>query len=136
MKAINRLYQYFEYKRIKPTRLEKESGLSNGYLGVQLKRDADLGSGIIEKIADNCRDLNIEWLITGKGKMLRDFNDPPELASTQEKPTKYGGCDKCKMKDEIIGSLKSQVKTLERFISHIEKEKSSNEVEQKRKAAS
>ena len=38
MKAIERLYQYLDYKGVKPTRFEKEIGLSNGYLGTQLKR--------------------------------------------------------------------------------------------------
>ena len=42
MKAIERLYQYMEYKGLKPTALEKEIGLSNGYLGVQRKRNADM----------------------------------------------------------------------------------------------
>lgn len=71
MKAINRLFQYFEYKGIKPTRLEKELGLSNGYLGIQLKRNADLGSGVVESIVNYCRDLDVEWVITGRSNMIK-----------------------------------------------------------------
>jgi repressor LexA len=71
MKAIGRLYQYFDLKSIKPTRFEKEFGLSNGYFGIQRKRDADIGSSILEIVIDNCRDLNIDWLISGNGEMLR-----------------------------------------------------------------
>lgn len=72
MKAIDRIYEYLEYKGIKPTRLEKEIGVSNGYLGTQRKRSADLGEGIILKIIDYCRDINLTWLLTGRGQMIYD----------------------------------------------------------------
>lgn len=71
MKAIERLYQYLDYKGIKPARFEKENGLSNGYLGTQLKRNGNLGEDIINKIIDNCLDLNPVWLLTGKQKMIK-----------------------------------------------------------------
>jgi len=136
MKAINRLYQYFDYKKIKPTRLEKESGLSNGYLGIQLKREADLGSGVIEKIVNNCRDLDIEWLITGRGKMLHEFYDPPELSQAYAKEPEYVRCERCIQKDELNKSLKDQVKVLKKLVKNLEDEKCSEETEQKRKAVS
>lgn len=44
--------------------------LSNGYLGKQLSRNADLGEGILTRILDNCPDLSPEWLLTGKGQMI------------------------------------------------------------------
>ena len=71
MKAIERLYKYIDYKGNKPTRFEKELGLSNGYLGTQLKRNADLGESVLNKIIDYCLDINPEWLLTGKGEMLK-----------------------------------------------------------------
>jgi hypothetical protein len=70
MKAIERFYQYLDHKRIKPTRFEKDNGLSNGYLGTQLKRKGTLGEKILNKIIDNCLDLDPVWLLTGKGDML------------------------------------------------------------------
>lgn len=72
MKTIERLFQYFDYKNIKPTRFEKDFGLSNGYLAIQLKRKADVGSSILELVVNNCRDLNVEWLLTGKGMMISE----------------------------------------------------------------
>jgi hypothetical protein len=71
MKAIERLYKYIDYKGNKPTRFEKELGLSNGYLGTQLKRNADLGESVLNKIVDYCLDINPEWLLTGEGEMLK-----------------------------------------------------------------
>jgi phage repressor protein C with HTH and peptisase S24 domain len=84
MKAIERFYQYLEYKGIKPTRFEKDNGLSNGYLGTQLKRNGSLGEDTLNTIVDNCLDLNPVWLLTGKGYMTNsiatlDSNDENKL---------------------------------------------------------
>lgn len=70
-KPIERLFEYFDYKGIKPTRLEKQLGVSNGYFGTQKRRKADLGSSVIEKIIDYCLDLDPVWLLTGRGQMLK-----------------------------------------------------------------
>ena len=88
MKAIARLHEYIDYKGSKPTRFEKELGLSNGYLGTQLKRNADLGESIINKIIDYCLDINPEWLLTGKLPMLRSV-DNQNVITQIHKPTKY-----------------------------------------------
>ncbi len=79
MKAIDRLFEYIEYKDIRYTRLEKEIGLSNGYLNTQRKRKADLGEGVLVKIIDYCLDVNPEWLLLGKGKMIKEDS----IASTE-----------------------------------------------------
>ena len=71
MKAIQRLKQYIDYKGFNNSFFEKENDLSNGYIATQLKRNADLGEGILNKILDNCLDINPEWLLTGKGEMLK-----------------------------------------------------------------
>lgn len=81
MKAIERLFLYIEKKEHKPTRFEKELGLSNGYLGTQLKRKADLGETILNKIIDYCLDLNSDWLLTGRGEMIKDEKKTTSRAS-------------------------------------------------------
>lgn len=70
MKAIERFYQYLDFKEIKPTKFEKDYGLSNGYLGTQLRRNGSLGEDILNTIIDNCLDLEPIWLLTGKGNMI------------------------------------------------------------------
>lgn len=81
MKAIERLYQYLDFKGLKPTFIEKEIGLSNGYLGNQRKRNADMGEGAFNKIIDYCRDINPTWLLTGNGKMLNDTDEQGILSN-------------------------------------------------------
>ncbi|MBC7845757.1 MAG: hypothetical protein H7Y10_04615 [Flavobacterium sp.] len=75
MKAIERLNRFIDYKGVKPAVFEREVGLSNGYIGKQLKRNADLGEGILIKILENCPEINPEWLLTGKGEMLKEAAD-------------------------------------------------------------
>ncbi|WP_315302514.1 hypothetical protein [Tannerella forsythia] len=72
MKAIERLYTYLKHKGIKPTNFERNIGLSSGYLSTQKKRNADMGESVLIKINDNCRDLNLEWLLTGVDPMIKE----------------------------------------------------------------
>lgn len=78
MKAIDRFYEYLAEKSLKPTAIEKEIGLSNGYLSAQKKRGADMGEGMMLKVIDYFRDINPLWLLTGEGPMLRDRKNPEE----------------------------------------------------------
>lgn len=86
MKIIDRISQYIEFKEIKPTVFEKEVGLSNGYLGTQRKRNADIGEGVINKILDYCLDISPTWLITGKGEMLKNTCDTPIVSYIEGVP--------------------------------------------------
>lgn len=76
MKAIDRFYEYLAEKSLKPTAIEKEIGLSNGYLSAQKKRSADMGEGMMLKIIDYFRDINPSWLLTGEGSMFRSDGTP------------------------------------------------------------
>ena len=66
--------------------LSKKNNLSNGYIATQLKRNADLGEGILNKILENCLEINPVWLITGKGEMLNhSHNDTPHNINSHSK---------------------------------------------------
>lgn len=88
MKAIDRLYEYLDCKKIKPTNLEKELGLSNGYFSIQKKRKADIGESTLKKITEYCRDLNPVWLLTGESEMLKNEDFERKTQEYLEKPAK------------------------------------------------
>lgn len=71
VKAIHRLMEYLKYKGLKQSLLQKEIGLGNAYFSTTLKRNSAIGSDVIEKISYSYPDLSIDWLITGKGEMLK-----------------------------------------------------------------
>ncbi len=52
--------QYIDYKGLNKRTFEVNNDLSNGYLGKQLSRNADLGEGILTRILENCPDLSPE----------------------------------------------------------------------------
>ncbi|MFH6944662.1 helix-turn-helix transcriptional regulator [Flavobacterium sp. FlaQc-50] len=66
-----RLKEYIDFKGFSNSSFEKQNDLSNGYIATQIKRNADLGEGIIKKILDNCLDLDPIWFLTGSGTMLK-----------------------------------------------------------------
>lgn len=107
MKAINRLFEYIDRMQLKPTRLEKEIGLSNGYLRTQERRNADLGEGVLLKILDYCLDLNPVWLLTGKGEMLKPQSPKPEGNLGQ-----VSDPDSSKIIGELTEVIRTQAKAL------------------------
>ena len=109
MKAINRVIQYIDSKGINNSSFEKKCGLSNGYLGTQLRRNADLGEGVLNKVLDNCLDISPEWLLTGKGKMLKE---EVKEADQQDPPAANN--------DKYITLLEAQVKDKEAIIKEKE----------------
>ena len=83
MVAIERFFYFLEKKGLKHTPIEKEIGLSNGYLGKMKARKASIGSDVIEKIVSMFPDLNTDWLITGKGDMLKGNNTEISIKEPQ-----------------------------------------------------
>lgn len=68
-KTVDRLFEYFDFKGVKPTPLERDMGISNGYFLKQKKNSGSLGSDLIEKIVDYFPSLNPTWLLKGEGQM-------------------------------------------------------------------
>jgi len=71
MKAIERIFEYINLKKINKSELERKANISNGYLAKQLQRKADVGESILVNILQNCPEINPEWLLTGNGTMLK-----------------------------------------------------------------
>lgn len=64
---IERIFQIIEYKGITKNKFYKETELSNGFLD----KVKDIGVSKLEKIVGAYPEINPEWLISGKGSMLR-----------------------------------------------------------------
>lgn len=116
MKSIERLMQYIDYKGLNKRAFEVNNDLSNGYLGKQLSRNADLGEGILTKILDNCPDLSPEWLLTGKGEMIISNLEIEEI----KKPSQNSSGDG--LKDRYILLLERTISSLEEKIKGLSAE--------------
>lgn len=74
MTSKERLAEYLRKKEITFNSFYIRAGLSNGFLS----KPGSLGSSNIEKIISICTDLNLEWLITGKGEMIKKEVKPDQ----------------------------------------------------------
>lgn len=65
-----RILQFIEYKGIGITNFLKKTGIKRGFLDTD-KLDSSVSDMFLAKIIAVFPELNIEWLLTGEGNMLR-----------------------------------------------------------------
>jgi hypothetical protein len=71
MTAKDNLLIYLEKKIISKPEFYKKTGLSNGFLD----KSDNINSRNLAKILNSFADLNVEWLLTDRGEMLRKINN-------------------------------------------------------------
>jgi len=73
---------------------------------------------ILNKIALSNDDINMNWVISENGEPFK-VNGEFKVDQVSESGQKYQAttkhCDKCKMKDELIVSLRREIETLTEF---------------------
>lgn len=72
MKPIERIEIYLQFRKISPHAFEKKIELSNGYFSKQLRQLGSVGSDILIRIHLAYTDLDILWVLTGEGQMLKN----------------------------------------------------------------
>lgn len=85
--TIQKIKHYLDYRGIKVSTLEKAVGMSNGSFASQLKNNKTIGLDKLENILSKYPDINIEWLLTGEGDMLK-FDILQEKNATYKKTEK------------------------------------------------
>lgn len=71
MKPIERIAMYLQLRTISPHAFEKKIELSNGYFSKQLRHLGSVGSDILIKIHLAYPELDILWVLTGEGQMIK-----------------------------------------------------------------
>ena len=71
IKTIDRLMQFIKYSGLSARQFDLSIGASNGYTLRMSKNRASIGSDVIENILKTYPDLNVAWLLTGEGPMLK-----------------------------------------------------------------
>lgn len=128
MKAIERLFVFFEAKGIKHTPIERELGFTNGYLGKMRDRKGSIGSDLLENIFSFFPDLNPDWLIMGNGSMLRSEQEQsapslvaqPIAQSDQSSEAMMHMINTIASQAELIGQLKNEKEVLQSRIQQLE----------------
>lgn len=70
MTTKDRIKKFVETLNYGRNKFEDILGISNGYIS---SKSPSISSDVIEKIAQHYPELNLEWLITGKGSMLKSM---------------------------------------------------------------
>lgn len=78
-----RLLQLADYKGLSVRAFEQECGLQRGNIS-NMSENGAIGSDKLSKIIDAISEVNIEWLITGKGAMLKNENTALSDTSNQQ----------------------------------------------------
>ena len=71
----DRLSKYIDYKQISFYAFENTLEVSRGSISKAVKESKSIGSNVLENILSKFPDMNAEWLMTGKGQMIRGFDE-------------------------------------------------------------
>jgi hypothetical protein len=63
--------EFIRYAGLSARQFDMSIGASNGYILRMQKNNASIGSDVIENILKTYPQLNVVWLITGDGEMLK-----------------------------------------------------------------
>ena len=138
-KISDRLEKIVKNEGISVRAFEERIGCSNGVLAKSIAKGTNVSTIWLSKIIEIMPEYNAAWLLTGKGAMIIE----KEIHRVEEPSEEYvtsapsSSCEKCKIKDELIGSLKREVDTQGQFIKHlVESDTRPVEPVQKRKESS
>lgn len=83
-KTINRIMQVISSLNMSARQFDLSIGTANGYILRMQKNNASVGSDVIERIIKEYPQVNLVWLITGKGDMFIHEQAKPKVRSIQE----------------------------------------------------
>jgi hypothetical protein len=115
----SRLIDFLKFKNIKKSQFYKSTGLGNGFLD----KNNNVNSDKIEIIASYYPDLNIKWLITGKGEMLQGAEpvaQRPEAVKEPMSPPPIGN-DAITIYKELLREKDEEIKALNRRVWEFER---------------
>jgi hypothetical protein len=105
---MNWLIQFIDYKHISVLSFEKKIGVRST-IQKAIKGNSNLGSNLLAKIVVEFPDINPEWLLTGKGEMLRNSEEIKEESNPTDK--------------KLIAALEKNVMYLEKELEDCKSEK-------------
>ena len=113
--TINRIKQYLDYKGIRVGAFEKVVGMSNGSFASQLKHNKTIGVDKLENILKKYTDIDVEWLLTGEGDMIKlnTLHETGEVYKKTEKVIEHEINYK-----ELAEARKETIESLRKIIQH------------------
>jgi hypothetical protein len=104
----HRIIKYLNYRKISVTSFLKTTGIKRGFLDSD-KLEATVSDVFLTKIIANYNEINLTWLITGEGEMLKI-------------PTETGTSAANSKENYIIELQKDKIISLEKELNILKKE--------------
>lgn len=76
MDITERLQLFMQHEGVTAFQMNKEAGLSRTLLIKAIEKHQGLNTATIEKIVKRYPNINVDWLVTGRGNMLIDVEAP------------------------------------------------------------
>jgi len=123
MNSSDRLIQYLEHKGIAKNQFYVNAGISVGYL----TKRPEMSTKILKIIVGIYKDLNLYWLVTGEGTMLKSGSDTGVSQKQADTPQRVVAvCDNCrslqnqlnqcreinKIKEDLIKSKEETIRSM------------------------
>lgn len=126
---VIRIKKYLEHKNIAPSVAEKQIGSSNGSLSKPFKANTTIKTDMLEKFLNSYQDINCEWLLTGRGTMLKDTNyntTNDQILAAEPLPTyeKHTINDTIEVQNKLIAMQEKEISRLEKELYDIKSRKS------------
>ncbi len=113
--VIERLYYYVDNKGDSIYKLSKEIDVSNGYFSKQRASNGAISSTIIEKIVNYYIEINPDWLLTGRGSMVRQ----PAVSGSECAEKMAIVKEKMQEREEVISLQRHRIKSLEQEVQQL-----------------
>lgn len=129
---VFKIKQYLDHKGIATSAAEKEIGVSNGTLSKPFKANTTIKTNTLKKFLRKYNDINTEWLLTGKGEMLKreilSFSSTKKVENTfsdfiaHSKEEKLILMENIDLHKKLNTILEEKVQKLEEEIKDLKKE--------------
>jgi len=83
-KTVHRIIDLISELKLSARQFDISIGTANGYILRMQKNNASVGSDVIERIVKEYPQVNLVWLITGKGDMFIQEQAKPKVRSKAE----------------------------------------------------
>ncbi|MFK7781641.1 hypothetical protein [Psychroserpens sp.] len=83
-KTVHRIIALISELKLSARQFDISIGTANGYILRMQKNNASVGSDVIERIIKEYPQVNLVWLITGKGEMFIKEQTKPKSRSKAE----------------------------------------------------
>lgn len=113
LKTVDRLMIFIKESGLSARKFDLSIGASNGYTLRMSKKRASIGSDVIERILKIYPDLNVVWLLTGEGHMLKSQEKAEVLDFDRLPPSKQREIEQIiekKIKEKQNEQLKSMIR--------------------------